>query len=166
MWGTIICCIISSIVSVLLSDKIIQGINTVFIKLGLSKNGDISGVWKATFEMGKGSKKAEYVEIIKLSNRLGIVWGRIEPNELNYPMLQSYMKQKPLRVKGTLTDNRFFTGYWYHPIESYRFHGSFQLLIDGSMMKMTGQWIGYSTSGKEIDNGTWIWEKIDTSSHK
>ena len=67
MWVTIICCIISSVISVLLSDKIIQGINIVFIKLGLSKNGDISGVWKATFEMGKGSKKMnpEYAELEK-----------------------------------------------------------------------------------------------------
>ena len=162
MWVTIICCIISSIVSVFLSDKLIQGFNAVFLKLGLSKSGDISGVWKATFVMGKGSKKTEYTEIIRLSNRLGIIWGRIEPHSLNYLALRPYMEQKPLRVKGSLIDSRFFTGYWYHPIESYRFHGSFQLLIDGSMMKMTGQWIGYSTSGKEIDNGMWVWKKMDT----
>lgn len=153
----IISAIISAIISVILSDKIIQGINIIFMKLGLSPNGNISGVWEAHFEI----EKTEYIEIIRLKNRLGIIWGRIEPHELNYSELQSYMNQKPLRIKGSLTDNRFFTGYWYHPIENYRFHGSFQLSIEGSMKKMNGQWIGYSISEKEIINGKWTWKKIE-----
>ena len=161
MWITIIGCIISSIISVLLSDKIIAGINNVLIKLGLSKSIDISGIWKATFEIGKGSKMTEYVEIIKLKNRLGIIWGHIYPHSENYGALQECMQQEPLRLKGNLVDNRFFTGYWYHPIESYRFHGSYQMLLVGNMKEMEGQWIGYSESGGTIDCGKWKWIKIE-----
>lgn len=160
MWITIICCVISSIISVLLSDKIITGINKVLIRLGLSKSADISGLWRATFEIGKGAKKAEYTEIIELQNRLGIVWGHIYPHADNYAALQEHMEHKPLRLKGSLADNRFNTGYWYHPIESYRFHGSYQLLIAGNLREMEGQWIGYSESGKMIDYGKWKWDKM------
>lgn len=161
MWDVIIGCIISSVISVLLSDKIITSITKVLVKLGLSKKADISGIWKATFEIGKRSKKIEYIEIIKLNNRLGIVWGHVHPHKDNYTVLQKYMGKKPLRVKGSLVDNRFFTGYWYHPIENYRFHGSYQLLIDGDLRHMEGQWIGYSESGKIIDCGKWVWEKLE-----
>lgn len=161
MWSVIVGCIISSIISVLLSDKIIDGVTKILIKLGLSKKADISGIWKASFEIKKGNKKTEYTEIIKLDNRLGVVWGRIYPHADNYEALKSNMENKPLRVKGSLADNRFFTGFWYHPIENYRFHGSYQMLIDGNMKQMDGQWIGYSESGKIIDHGRWSWEKIE-----
>ena len=161
MWDVVLGCIISSVISVLLSDKIIDGITKILIKLGLSKKADISGLWRANFEMGKGHRKVTYTEIIKLDNRLGVVWGHISPHQDNYDKLKKHMDNKPLRVKGSVADNRFFTGFWYHPIESYRFHGSYQLLIDGSLRHMDGQWIGYSESGKIIDYGKWTWEKIE-----
>ena len=126
MWNVVLSCIISSAISVLLSDKIIDGITKILIKLGLSKKADISGLWKADFEIGKGRRKVTYTEIIKLENRLGVVWGHINPHEDNYEALKQHMQKKPLRVKGSLADNRFFTGFWYHPIESYRCHGSNQ----------------------------------------
>lgn len=160
MREVIIGCIISSIISVMLSDVILTGFTKVLIKLGLSKKADVSGIWKATFVVGKGTKKVEYIEVVKLRPRLGMILGYIYPHEENYSELQNYMNKKPLRVKGSITDNRFFTGYWYHPIEHYRFHGSFQLLLNGNLKKMDGQWIGYSESGKLIDSGKWLWEKI------
>jgi len=160
MWITILGCIISSVVSVILSDKIINSIDKVLIKLGLSKKADISGTWRATFESHKAGKKSEYIEIIKLRNRMGLVLGNITPHNDNYPALKEYMHKMPLRVKGSIADNMFFTGFWYHPIDSYRFHGSYQLLISGTLDKMEGQWIGYSESGKMIDYGKWKWVKI------
>jgi hypothetical protein len=161
MWEVILGCIVSSIISVLLSDKIIDGIQKALFQLGLSKNVDISGLWKADFEIGRGEKKKTYTEIIGLNNRLGVIWGHISPDSKNYYDLKLYMEKKPLRVKGSLADNRFFTGFWYHPIENCRFHGSYQLLIDRHLTHMEGLWIGYSESGKVIDCGKWIWNKIE-----
>lgn len=68
MWEVILGCIVSSIISVLLSDKIIDGIQKALFQLGLSKNVDISGLWKADFEIGRGEKKKTYTEIIGLNN--------------------------------------------------------------------------------------------------
>lgn len=160
MWITILGMLISSVVSVILSDKIIFSIHRIFVRLGVSRNSDITGVWKATFVIGTGKNKSEYTEIIFLKNILGTIYGRIKEDSRNYENLQSVMAKKPLRVKGFLSDNRYFTGFWYHPIETYRFHGSYQLIIDGSFNHMRGQWIGYSESNLKITSGEWNWEKL------
>ncbi len=161
MWETILGIIISSVVSVMLSDRIIFGLHSIFVKLGISKKSDISGLWKATFIIGTGKSKVEYIEIVLLKSRFGTIYGNIANDNRNYPKLHAIMKRNPIRIKGFLSDNRFFTGFWYHPIETYRFHGSYQLIIDGEFKQMRGQWIGYSESNHKIANGTWIWEKIE-----
>ena len=161
MWLTILGMIISSVISVILSDKIIFGIHRIFVRFGISRNSDMTGLWKATFTTGKGNAKKEYVEIIFLKKRFGTIYGNIADDTRNYPKLHSVMKRNPIRIKGFLADNRYFTGFWYHPIETYRFHGSFQMIIDGGFSNMYGQWIGYSESEQKIANGSWKWEKIN-----
>lgn len=160
MWITILSIIISSVVSVILSDKIIFGINQIFTKLGISKPSNIAGLWKATFIMGYGKNKVEYTEIILVKKRFSTIYGYIANDSRNYARLQYVMGKNPIRLKGFLADNRYFTGFWYHPIETYRYYGSFQLLIEPNFVKMKGQWIGYSESKKIINNGLWIWEKL------
>ena len=160
MWLTILGMIISAVVSVILSDKIIFGLHRIFVRLGVSRSSDVTGLWKATFSMGTGKTKEEYVEIIFLKNRFGTIYGNIADDSRNYLKLHSVMARNPIRLKGFLEDNRYFTGFWYHPIETYRYHGSFQMIIDGDFSHMQGQWIGYSESNHKITNGMWIWEKI------
>jgi len=99
MWITIISCVISSAISVLLSDKIITGVSKVLMRLGLSKVADISGIWKATFDIGRGAQKAEYVEIIQLKNRLGVVWGHIYPHPENYARIERVYGTKTVKAK-------------------------------------------------------------------
>lgn len=65
-------------------------------------------------------------------------------------------REKPLRLKGVLSDNRYFTGFWYHPEDLCRYHGSFQLLLESNCLQMKGQWIGYSESKHKINNGLWV----------
>ena len=161
MMLTILSVIISSVVSVILSDKIIFGLQWIFIKLGISKSSDLSGTWKATFVIGSGSKKEEYTEIIVLKNRLGTIYGNIADDKRNYNRIHEVMKRKPIRVKGVVSDNRYFTGFWYHPIETSRYHGSYQLIINGAFKYMSGQWIGYSETQQKIVNGIWKWEKLE-----
>lgn len=161
MWITILGMIISSIVSVILSDKIIFGIDRLFIRLGIFRVSNITGLWQTTFVMGYGKDKKEYQEIIFIKKRFGTIYGYIVNDERNYERLKSVMVQQPLRLKGFLSDNRYFTGFWYHPIETYRYHGSFQLLLEANFTKMSGQWIGYSESKNRINNGLWIWKRIE-----
>ena len=160
MWLVIISIIISSIISVLLSDKIIKSLNSVLFKLGLTKKANISGIWKATFEYGIRGAKQEFTEVVLIDGRFGLVIGNIIPHHENYSALAEHANKKPLRVKGNIVDNIFFTGFWYHPMENHRFHGSFQLIISGTLDRMDGQWIGYSESRKTIQCGKWTWVKI------
>lgn len=161
MWITVLGMIISSVISVILSDKIILALDRLFIRLGISKCSNITGLWKATFVMGRGKNKEEFEEIILLKKRFGTIYGYIANDTRNYKRLHSFMDKNPLRLKGFLSDNRYFTGFWYHPIETFRYHGSFQLLLEPNFIKMIGQWIGYSESKQAINNGTWTWEKLD-----
>lgn len=93
MWITICGMIISSIVSVMLSDKIIFDIDRLFVKLGVSKYSYVAGLWKATFAMGYGKNKIEYTEIILLKKRFGTIYGYIVDDDRNYEQLQLVMKK-------------------------------------------------------------------------
>ena len=86
-------------------------------------------MWIAPFEVISGSRRVDYNEAIELKKHLnGSYLGHIIPHETNYPRLKRYAELKPLRIRGTLGDNSYFSGIWYHPIENYRYCGTFQLL--------------------------------------
>lgn len=152
--------LLTSVISIILSDKILFALDRLFVRLGISRYSNIAGLWKATFVMGHGKNKEEFEEIILLKKRFGRIYGFIADDPRNHQRLQSLKGKKPLRLIGYLSDNRYFTGFWYHPIETYRFHGSFQLLLEPNFIKMNGQWIGYSESKQIIDNGLWLMEKL------
>lgn len=160
--GIIISAIISSIISVILSDKIIFGIESVFIHLRIYRPAKLTGTWKATFIIGHGKNKTQYTDTILLKKRFGTIYGYIcdsaSHHSSSHPIRTSEM---PLRLKSTLSDNRYLTGMWYHKEPINRYHGSFQLLIDPSFTKMRGQWIGFSEKEQIIDGGSWTWERID-----
>lgn len=159
MWITILGMFISSVVSVILSDKIILALDRLFVQLGISKSSNINGLWKSTFIIGHGKDKQEYTEIILLKKRFSTIYGYIinDTNEYKYSIFA--ISKNPLRLKGFLSDNRYFTGFWYHPSEICRYHGSFQLLLESNFLQMNGQWIGYSESKHRINNGLWTLDK-------
>lgn len=126
------------------------------LKIGVLKDVDLSGRWQAIFYVGKEQK---YTEIIELRYRVGLLIGKIVNDDRNYDLLKNKIKN-PLRVKGCVNDNRYFTGFWYHPIETYRNHGSYQMLIYPNAEKMEGQWIGFSETSHIISHGKWVWLKL------
>lgn len=157
MWITILGIIISSIISVILSDEIIHGINIIFAKIGISKHSYINGRWKATYIMKSGKTEVKYVENIILKKKINTIYGYVVKN-INDKQIDT---NPPLRLKGFILDNRYFTGIWYHPTELSRYHGAYQLLIDPNFIQMNGQWIGYNETKQTIENGIWEWEKMD-----
>lgn len=85
------------------------------------------------------------------------------PDISNYEKIKPYASKKPLRVRGELVDNRYFTGYWFHPIERNRCHGAFQLLVNIKGNTLTGTWIGFSESQNKVNSGDWVWERVAVS---
>ena len=96
--GVVVSAIISSILSIIFSEEIIKIFKKILLKLGVLKDVDLSGVWKAVFFV----ENKEYVEIIKLTQIHGNVYGHIEPNEANYDKIKAVMNNKPLRLKGVI----------------------------------------------------------------
>ena len=54
MWITILGMIISSVVSVVLNDRIISSFDRLFVQLRIYKSSNINGVWKSIFVIGHG----------------------------------------------------------------------------------------------------------------
>lgn len=117
----------------------------------------LAGTWRAEFQMHDGRT---FVEIIRVRKRLGQVEGHIMPSPENYLALRAVEYKKPLRLEGDLSTSDVFSGTWFHPIETSRYHGTFQLLLHPRGTRLNGMWLGYSESRREIVSGRWAWTRV------
>lgn len=156
---TLIGVVISATVSAMYSESILQGLGLLLSKIDLPKKADIEGIWKVEFTLTENETEVTFNETIKITKRLGIIYGYNIPDPSNHDLLKKVEENKPLRIRGDLVDNRYLTGVWFHPNRRARFHGSFQLLVDLNGNKMSGNWTGYSEIKNKIDSGSWIFYK-------
>jgi hypothetical protein len=99
-----------------------------------------------------------------VSYLLGAIVGRIVPHLSNHEKAREVEHEKPLRIRGSIKDNRFFTGVWFHPNRRNHHHGAFDLLIEESNDHMQGIWLGYSKSRNAIESGIWEWTRLNEKS--
>ncbi len=104
-----------------------------------------------------GPSETPYVEMIEISSLFGQIVGHIIPYENNQSVLKEVESKKPLRLRGSIKDNRIFTGIWFHPNRKNHHHGAFKLLIDTNNEEIRGIWLGYSESNNAIESGRWEW---------
>lgn len=129
-----------------------------------SRNDDgITGVWRTTFSYVHGTEKFDYVECIEIRSLFGMVIGRIIPHPSNHPRLDEIAVTRPIRVRGQLKDNHYFTGIWLHPLQRHHYHGAFQLLLEANGHRMRGRWIGFSNTKNSLEEGDWEWELITSN---
>lgn len=159
MFDYILSIILTSIISIALSDKIIDGISKIMVRIGIYTDIDITGKWEATFFVPRDGYIEKFTEVILVKRRFGTILGYIDNSSLNYNNYRAKRYTKILRVRGYITDNRYFTGFWHHPDKISRYHGAFQLLINGSAKTMRGIWTGYSEQKKHINSGEWVWKR-------
>jgi len=157
--ASLLAAVIFLVIGLFVSEPLKNHIGAIISRFSVSKKG-LSGLWKATFIVESNGVRKSYVEIIKLSLFLGMYYGRIAPDDQNYDLLRKVHDKKPLRLRGQIKDDSYFTGIWFHPIETHRFHGAFQLIYELSGEEMRGVWIGMSKSKNRIDSGTWYWERL------
>lgn len=146
------------IVTLLFSETLKSWLSPIVLKLGSRKEEGVSGLWTATFFYGK--PEISYIEVIELSTLLGYVVGRIVPHTLNQGAAKRVQWVRPLRVKGTVKDNRFFSGTWIHPERLSHHYGAYDLIIRQNNTEMQGMWLGYSESKNIIETGRWEWRRI------
>ena len=151
--------ILSVIFGVIFSDPLKYIFTPLLARLGQKKDG-INGIWLATFEYPTQTGIDLYPEVIELSTFLGQIVGRIIPHEKNHPRLVSAAPNKPIRLRGELRDNLFFTGTWLQPLDRQHYHGAFHLLVRMTGDEMEGTWIGYSDKMQAIEQGKWSWQRI------
>lgn len=150
--------VVAVIVTLLVKDPLMYRLAPIVVKLGSKKETGITGTWRATFYYGKEEKP--YVEIIKISSLLGQYVGHIEPHEDNHAAVKEVQESRPLRLRGSIKDSRFFTGLWFHPNKINHHHGAFKLIIRTNHYAIIGMWLGYSQSKKVIEAGRWEWERM------
>lgn len=151
----IIPCIISTILSLIFTDQIKGFLYSLVMNVGIYKKISISGTWRCTFICHNST----YVEIINIKQIGNRIVGKIAEDPENYDAVREVMSKHPLRFTATITTDRYITGVWYHPIETDRHHGSFQLLLSLNGNKAKGMWVGMSKSGHRIESDSWIFEK-------
>ena len=153
--------VVSSIMSIIFSNQIVNFIGVYLTKIDFKKQSKIEGDWLVEFTMIENNQIVTYTEGIRLVKRLGNIYGYNIPHTKNHYKLKVVESKKPLRVRASLVDHRYLTGNWFHPDELSRFHGAFQLLIKTNQIEMNGIWTGYSESKNRIHTGEWNWIKIN-----
>jgi hypothetical protein len=152
--------IVGVVVTLLVSDPLKDRLAPLVTQLGSKKEDGITGLWKATFYYG--SPEVAHVQVIEISSLFGSFVGRIVPHRLNEGAAKLTESARPLRVRGTVKDNRFFTGVWFHPGRRSHHHGAFDLIIRQNNALLEGMWLGYSETKNVTEVGRWVWERIET----
>jgi hypothetical protein len=150
--------IVAVIVTLIVSEPLKDRLAPLIAKLGSKKEQGISGIWKASFLYGKSDDV--HIEVIEISVFMGTIVGRIVPHALNEGAAKRTENNRPLRMRGSVKDNRFFTGIWFHPERRSHHHGAFDLIIRQNNWRMEGMWLGYSETKNVIETGRWTWERI------
>lgn len=149
------------IVTLAIGEPLKEWLAPFVARLGSKKSLGVRGRWEATFYYGPTEEK--YVEIIEVSDLFGVIVGRIVPHASNHAAVRKVEMYRPLRVRGAVKDNRFFTGVWLHPNRRSHHHGAFDLIVKTDNEHMEGYWLGYSESKNVIESGRWSWKRLDES---
>lgn len=157
--GGVISSMAALVIGAAFGDKIKLYLGRLLASLSEVNEG-IEDDWVADFTVYRGGQATTYTEIIRIKYRLGVLFGAIEPDDRNHNSLKAVQTKRPLRLRGEVKDNIYFTGYWYHPIETARYHGAFQLVIHPDGKAMSGKWVGYSETLHQIDSGAWSFKRI------
>lgn len=152
--------LISIVVTLVFSEPLKDRLAPLVTSLGTKKEYGVSGLWKATFFYGKSEEP--HIQVIQLSTLLGSIVGRIVPHEFNEGAAKRTENSRPLRVRGSIKDNRIFTGIWFHPEKRSHHHGAFNLIIRQDNEHMEGMWLGYSEKDNLIETGRWTWERLNS----
>ncbi len=151
--------VVAVIVTLTVSEPLKTRLAPIVARFGSKKEEGITGKWLATFYYGKD--ETPYTEAIEVSGLLGNFVGHIIPNDKNHADLKQIENTKPLRLRGEVKDNRFFTGIWFHPNRHNHHRGAFKLLINTNNEVIKGVWLGYSESKNVVESGRWEWKRIE-----
>jgi hypothetical protein len=156
--------VVAIVVGLLAAGPITNRLAPTLAKLGSKREEGVGGRWRAVFYYGK--QEEEFVEIIEISSVLGMMIGRVIPHGENNPIAKSVEQRRPVRVQGSMKDNTFFTGTWFHPSRRSHHVGAFQLILRRSNTRMEGMWLGYSETKNEVESGRWVWSRLDHGDEK
>ncbi|MDL2328335.1 hypothetical protein LJC71_01085 [Desulfosarcina sp. OttesenSCG-928-A07] len=69
------------------------------------------------------------------------------------------LERPGIRLVGNIFLERYFIGWWSHPMPDDHTYGSFNMQIDPGGQKLEGFWTGESGAYHRVLGGGWVWEK-------
>ncbi|OWQ91860.1 hypothetical protein CDN99_05670 [Roseateles aquatilis] len=150
--------VVAAIVTIVVREPLKERLAPLVLRFGSKKEDGIAGLWETRF--WHGVPETEYVEVIEVSLLLGSYVGRIVPHPLNQGAAKRVADQRPIRVRGSVLNNRHFRGEWLHPERRSHYRGAFDLIIRQNNDRLQGMWLGYSESQNVIQAGRWEWRRL------
>ena len=160
LWGVkwVLGPIVAAIVTLLVREPLKERLAPLILIFGSKRDDGITGLWECRF--WHGAPEVEYVEVVEVSLLLGSYIGRIVPHKLNQGAAKRVAESRPIRVRGTVLNNRHFRGEWLHPERRSHHRGTFDLIIRQNNEHLQGMWLGYSESQNVIQAGRWEWKRL------
>lgn len=129
--------------------------------LGSKKQTDVSGVYDCEYHIHwkpEGSNIIyERIFVFRIGKKF---YGYLinNPDDTKYRKLP----RPGRRLQGELFVERYFIGWWSHPLPDDNTYGAFNIRIDLGGQMHEGQWNGESNTYNRILEGRWIWWKNPT----
>jgi hypothetical protein len=112
--------------------------------LPLKGKTNLSGTWSSTWHVDSPRFPPSVTDD---NSEIHQLWNRV------------YMQHNADGIKfhanGKIDSGRYVTGVWFDETDG-GYHGAFQLIIDPKTRNMSGEWVGYSTTGI-VKHGKWVW---------
>jgi hypothetical protein len=162
MIGALVLGVIASFLAGILLPSIINFFRYTFGRvLVIRKETDITGVYDCEYHIHwkpEGQNIIyERIYIFRIGNKFyGYVINNSEDQRFRC------LPKPGLRVKGELFIQRYFIGWWSHPLPDDNTYGAFNLRIDIGGKCHEGQWNGESDTYNRILEGRWVWKKNRT----
>ena len=151
--------IMGSFIAGILLPSIIKSFHyTLGRLLGSRKSTDVSGVYDCEYHIPwkpEGSNIIlERIFIFRIGKRF---YGYL----INNPSDDMFRRlPKPgKRLEGELFVQRYFIGWWSHPMPDDNTYGAFNIRLDPGGKKHEGQWNGESSTYNRVLEGRWIFKK-------
>lgn len=143
--------VIGAVVTIPVTLLLQEPINDLLVNIfggfssGLDKQ--FAGEWKATYtrldEPKDNSPEYGGEEIIVF-------------RQLGKKVTGKKLGEKKIRIRGTISKDKYLTGYWYDTKKRAHYFGACQFIMYANGKEMIGKWVGFSDSRRDhIRHGNW-----------
>ncbi len=113
----------------------------------------LDGEWDSTYHYGEhGEHSSKHVMVFEYDSLIGQSLPQEDGSEVNMAL-----RHDP--------KNNVLTGFWQEatsPTGTYKgdiFHGALQLILNDTLTRAEGEWVGFDRARSTVGHGKWVLEK-------